>query len=797
MADCEDLINSAALDSELKEELMEAVEQGDTEMFESLLNRAKKGYDAKEMALENRIKKRAELEKYHAERAAGAKNPAKERQKSFEDEFSGKGYRSRGKGTSLDTDISSYKGRLMIAAMDLMESIKPKFMRPRQTERLQRATMKAYYEGTEGLSKGADAVSKQAELAAKSLQKLDDEMYKLKTDMGIEVTYREKYGIPIKHDPAKMEAMGEESWVKLVQDSGMADTVIPTPTQAAKGVTRESILRKMYNSITSYEVIQDEDLLNKVLGTGYRKPYMKERILQPTSGDGMMDYMNAAGAADNIYDAMVRKIDMVSRELAATRKFGIDYDSNVKWLANQVGKAAKNPKVANTGIAMWERLMNRALPGESTLLVNLLGDVRALMVITKLPATVITAVSDVNFTSTVTFMHGYKPLIRFQRNLAKLKPGSKSDRYTAGKLGLVVDDGMRYLANSTDWKAMNAHRGFKQAANMSTNISLLSPWTQMMKRAAGLDILANVGAVSDPKGQFLKTLQRYGISTEEYKVLQDGLTTISGVKFVDVNSPKIPDDLKIKVLSMAHSEINLMVPEMGVKAAAIITGRAKVGSGKEAVFSTLTQFQGFGVSQFFTHMVRTLDGFAQRGSSALYGPTLLVGGMMMGHISLSLNEINKGNDPRKLILPDGSMDKEYLMECFLKSGLVGPLGDYILTDPTLWGGLAKRAVGPGLGTAIDAFTMIAGPWHDAEASAESIFKEIYPAGLLSAAEKNAFFTRLPVARAAWDHTVSKFMHQSIDPRYWDKRSQVDQRMSDQGRGRFLEEQRMPDINLFQ
>ena len=796
MADCESLINSSNLPKEIREELMNAVEQGDKELFDDIVKRSAKEQVVRQARLKNSAEVRARLEKYHDGRT--------DTKAALQDELSGRGLKTQGKGTSMDTDIKAARSRLETVGGDFLDAVNPKFFKGQAAGRLVRATMKAYYEGRRGLSKGAEGVQKQAELAAKALQDADDLMYKMLDEAGLDVSYIPDYGVPLKHDAAKIKKMGEAAWVQLVKDVGMAGKIIPTPTQVSKGITQDKILESMYKNIISQGALPDDQMLRKVLGPDYRKGFMKERVLQPTDGDGVIAYMKAAGASDTVYDGMTRKFDMVAREYAAVKRFGLDYEDNFNWLANRTDVKLDSKKVSITARHMFDRLINKPLGYEPMLVSKLLGDVRSLMVIAKLPFTAITATSDVSFTNVTKLFSGYKPFVRMQRTLSRINPTKPGAKEMARKLGLIIDDSMRYLASETDWKNMSAHKFFKNMANLSTQISMLTPWTNMMKRNAGLDTLGSM-ATNKLRGAWGRTMARYGITKEEYSIMQQAITTIEGVKFVDVNLDIIPDDLKMKVMSTVFSEMSLMVPEMSTKAASWMSGRSERGRGKEAFISTLTQFQGFSASQLTTHWVRVMDSVAQGGSQAMYGPVLFFSSISMGHASISMAQIAMGNDPKKLVDQDGSVNWSYVLECVNKTGLAPVIGDYFMTDPTLYGGTEKKLLGPGIGMGVDAFKLAFAPlWQlkdEPGTLAEKFWGtlEKYYASrgrVLSFAERNTFFNRLPYTRAAWDHTLGKALHQLVDDRYFDKQTQLNQRMADEGRGRFIEEQRMPDINPF-
>lgn len=359
----------------------------------------------------------------------------------------------------------------------------------------------------------------------------------------------------------------------------------------------------------------------------------------------------------------------------------------------------------------------------------------------------------------------------------------KNDREFASRAGIIADS----LCDSMSrWTTESVgYRWSGKLANATMRLSLLSSWTDGIRRAFALNMMGAIGKLSRSSDwSKLKAwdkfqLEKYGITESDWKLFQlaktekyrecDMLTRSSVEEIADADLAKIGatrnDAMKAasKLMSILtnESQIASLQPDIFTRAG-VARGRKK-GDVWGELGKSFMLFKSFPFGMVNAHMMRLEDKgrflrdqgsgkYQVMASQTQYLATLILGTTVMGYVANQAKALIAGKD-----LEDPAA-KETWLSAFTAGGGAGILGDLLVNsmDDTKFGHPnVINFFGPVLGTMLSATDALdaARTGKDAGAKAARLVKSNLP------------FINIWYVKAALDHTMLNQMNEFLSPGY--------------------------------
>jgi hypothetical protein len=286
-----------------------------------------------------------------------------------------------------------------------------------------------------------------------------------------------------------------------------------------------------------------------------------------------------------------------------------------------------------------------------------------------------------------------------QNYIKLLNPANEQDRIFAARAGLVMEGMMNAMSTANRFADMEMHGVTGKAAEVVIRASGLSAMTDSLKAAFGMEFAFTLGdnfgkSLNDLDPNLQRSFKRYGITDADWDAFRKTeLIDYNGAKFADVTTPE-----GIRFHEMILSETGIAVPEPD----ALVRGMLSMGTSRGTFSGEMVRMfaalKGFPSSIITTHVFRMMYQ-TQGWDKAKYAANFLIGGAVMGGLTLQLKDIAMGREPREV-------DGKFIAAAMAQSGGLGIFGDFIFTDQNRFGSsLANTITGPSV-EALDKVTKL-------------------------------------------------------------------------------------------
>jgi len=170
---------------------------------------------------------------------------------------------------------------------------------------------------------------------------------------------------------------------------------------------------------------------------------------------------------------------------------------------------------------------------------------------------------------------------------------------------------------------------------------------------------------------------------------------------------KAREQAATKLLGAILEETDTAVIEPGALERAFTGAGLQRGSWKGELTRSFFLFKSFPLAMLTRHWSRGMS-LPNRGGRAAYLATLFAATTVLGVLSLQVNELLAGRDPRNLN-PAAKGGIRNWIQAMLKGGSLGIYGDFLFSDSTQYGNSPIATItGPVLGLAEDMFNLTQG-----------------------------------------------------------------------------------------
>jgi hypothetical protein len=511
-------------------------------------------------------------------------------------------------------------------------------------------------------------------------------------------------------------------------------------------------------------------------GKGVSSPFNAfSRTFHFKNADAWFRFQDRYGLQSNdLFGTMTGHLKGMAQEIALMERFGPSYRSTFQTLRDEaqaavkLGKTAKPNVIKMDGIGTADRSF-KVLTGEANGVENeaaagFMGALRQSLSAAQLGGALAISIPSDMFTAVTAAISNGVPVGKvLTRGFWDLFADNAEKRAAAARLDVIShsisDAGLSSMRYGDLDKAPKLFSGL---SSFVMRASGMERWTQVMKRAFTMEMLAHVAdqgrfafAKLDPK--FREFLERNNFTPAEWDTIRaTPKIDVQGAKFFDT-SLMTDHALAERLNAAVIDERKFAILEPDARVRGLTTGGYKRGTAGGELMRSIMQYKSFPLTMTLTHIRRgaNQDGYA---SKVAYLVPFVTGLTLMGAIGLQARQILQGKDPQ----PIGN--KEFWGRAFITGGALGPWGDLLNAAYTRTGntGIIANLAGPVAG-AIEDFSKLGLPNLRQEIEGEK--KQTFGAQVASTLRRYTPGTTLWYTRAAVDRMVWDNLQRLMDPDY--------------------------------
>lgn len=545
----------------------------------------------------------------------------------------------------------------------------------------------------------------------------------------------------------------------------------------------------------------------RVGGSGMRANRGSEsRQIHYRDADAYMAAQEAYGDK-NIMDLMFGHIDQISRDIALVETLGPNPNHAFKYFSESAfqHESVSSPRDISRSLNkqrkrldyLYTEVAGTREPPVSARIANWFDTYRGVNVASRLGSAVIMGFSDQGTIALTAKMNGM-PVMRVFSNEAKmLNPLNDQHRRIASRAGLGIDQLMGSMARwgadglGHDAEVAGRASGYSQtAATTLLRASGMNAIDAANRRAFGATMMDAVGyltrnheSMSSLEAGDRARLRNMGVTdtdfsvwrlaeTEDWRGIGDTILTagsiyritdeaLSEISARTRTSPqRLRDQAATKLLGSVLDETNMAIPAPGARERAFMHGGKARGEWGGELARSFWQFKSYSVSMVMKHWKRA---FAQQTGwgKAGYMAAIFASTTVLGAISLQLNEILLGRDPKNMLDADdttGVPGLRFALAAMLKGGALSIYGDFLFSDTTSYGTSPLAAIGGPVAGDIEALFKIRG-------TAQDLKGDQLGGNLVKFAKSHIPGANLWYTKAATDHMIFHQLQEYFSPGY--------------------------------
>lgn len=581
------------------------------------------------------------------------------------------------------------------------------------------------------------------------------------------------------HDDRRIIAAGVDQWVADILPKLDRARYIDEAGNRYDAAAMTELLRHAYETLATGG-------LNKLEPAGRANRGDKHRVLHFKDAESYLAYMSQYGKG-GLLQAMQGHVARLANDIGMLEMLGPNPNAQWRFLHDTARKTGDRDRVGVLGYLplpwktttqnMWEVLNGNAGRVVDVRSAEMWQAARNYTSATKLGSALLAGFSD---TGTYFLTSGYNRLGIGDSLMALVHALSKQDKEFANRSGLIAES---LISDMNRWAQENLGPGASgKFANFTMKASLLTGWTDWIKRAFSLNMMGSLGKMSRKPWAALHLedrarLERAGIAETDFKVWQMAQTE----KLRDSDMLTVPALRAISEADLAaagltlqdqHRAISKMLgfivnesenaavsPDLRTRA--YTTQGLARGTPAGEIQRSIMLFKGFPLAMISRHWGRVADQwhYGDHASSVAYAAGLIVGTTILGALSVDAKDLVMGKDAR-----DKNTAK-YWTAAFLQGGGAGIFGDLFYTG---MGGDNRAGVpnwvsllGPVAGTGADAVQLTFGNIGRAIRGEHTRFG----AESVQFARSNLPIVNLWYLKSAIDHAVLHDLQELLSPGY--------------------------------
>ncbi len=543
-------------------------------------------------------------------------------------------------------------------------------------------------------------------------------------------------------------------------------------------------LRHAYETIATggLNKIGDRPIVGKGMranrGNAARQIHFKD-------AEAYLDYQKLYGGKA-LWDIMVGHLNGLSKDIALVETYGPNPDHVFKSLLNELSsnEAIKNPsksrkidRLMRNTENLYNFVAGKTLPVANVRIAKFSQDLRNILVASRLGSAFLTSFTDVG-TMYLTAKVNNLPAAQLLKNqLAAFNPANKEELRLARRAGLAMET---LLGSVNCWATDNmGPSSSRWLANAVMRASGLSAWTDANKRAYGVTMMGSIGSLVKRHTNIAKVsrddfaiLKSKGINERDWSIWKlaeqedwgnGNNTMLTSESVMHIPNEKLtasgnPERVKFeaarKLLGIVTEEVDMAVVTPGARDTMKTYATLQRGSVLGELTRSLFLFKSFPIAMVARHWTRAMS-LPSAGGRAAY----LASTTFLGALSMQINDVASGKNPREMFNEDGY---KFWLNAMLKGGGLGLYGDFLFSDHTRYGqGAIQSLAGPVAGIIDDFIRLVQGvPLNAVEG------KPVQTGGDIVKMIKGLTpFANLWYTKAATDHLIFNRAQELFSPGY--------------------------------
>lgn len=665
--------------------------------------------------------------------------------------------------------------------MDTFEAVDPRFWGLMESnEGIKILTKEIFGEHT-----GVHEAAKGAEAWHKVATDLREQFNRLGGDIG----QLEDWNLPQHHSQVKIAKAGQEQWVSDTFGKLDRTKYMNEDGSLFNDAQLYSFLRNAWETLATGGINKMEPGVKGSSMVANR--HSDSRTIHFKDAESYLEYQQAYGEK-SLWGVITGHVAALSKEIGMLETYGPNPDNTFKTLLDkhlqsdamldptQTGKAQKESKRLSK---LYDFTAGKVDPIVNQRLAEAFDTLRNWLVSSRLGSAAVTALTDEATVHLTAKVNNLPEMQLIQNELAALNLANKTEENLAHRAGLGLDVMLNHLNRwgqdnlgntwsnkmaSTVMRAsgLEALDGARRRAFGVTYMSALGEMTRKYETLADIDpvdhrILMSKGITdTDWKVWKMAELEEFGAGNGV--LTPESIADIPDSALADLGNPaQIKREATLRLLGVVLEETDMAVIRPGAEERFISGAGMQRGTWKGELTRSFFLFKSFPISMIRRHWMRGL-GMETTGGKAAYIASLVVGTTMLGALSMTLNDMLSGKNPKNF-----DVTKEYgwrnWMNAFLKGGSLGIYGDFLFSGATQHGqnGPVATLLGPVAGLVEDAYNLTQGNILEALQGKDTNFG----AELVRFAKSNTPGANLWYAKAALDHLVFHQLQEYFSPGY--------------------------------
>jgi hypothetical protein len=607
---------------------------------------------------------------------------------------------------------------------------------------------------------------------------------------GGDVGQLEDWGLPHHHSQMKVAKAGREAWIADVLPILKREAYVNEDGSRMSEPQLDSFLSHAWETIATNGANKVDP--GQFKGGGARENRGNaSRQIHFKDAQSYIDYQ-AKYAERSLYEVMVGHVAGVSKDIAMVETMGPNPDHMFRYVRDALVIDAKHADQTKLGKieaearrveSLYNVVSGKTQPVASEHLARTFDTLRNWMGASRLGSSFITSFSD-DATMHLTAHVNNLPEMRLIANeLAALNPANKMEERMALRAGLSMNTMLSYL-NRFGQDGLGSSFSSK-LLNTTLRVSGLNAITEARRRAFGVTYMHALGAIVRDHADLAAIdkddhaiLLSKGITPTDFAVwkkaeLEDwgsgnntmltpeAIYRIPDASLQELGDPKVlKEQAATRLLGATLEETDVAVIEPGARERAQVGEGVQRGTIKGELLRSFYQFKSFPLAMIEKHWQRGMS-YPNKGGRAAYLATLLAATTILGMVSLQVDQVLQGKDPRNLN-PAKKGGVRNWIAAMLKGGSLGIYGDFLFSDSTSGGNspLASLA-GPVAGMAEDFFKLTQGSIMKASQGKRTNFG----AELVRFIRGNTPGASIWYAKGALDHLIFHRLQEYFSPGY--------------------------------
>jgi hypothetical protein len=571
--------------------------------------------------------------------------------------------------------------------------------------------------------------SKVAQKIAAIAEGVTNEMVGRQNRAGAWIQKMAGYVIRQTHDRSVIRQVGGGSKEKSFKV--WSDYILPRldHKRTFKGNDPLKFLRNVHEGLYSsvHGPVGDETEIVNGFSINLGRKASKERVLHFKDANAAFEYNQEFGTK-NLRDSLFGDIFFRSRNIALMENFGPNAEAVLDKAIRELGEEAR---VADNAAELTDSLKDwrikaafNTITGKNDLpssygLAKVANTIRVMTTLSKMGATVISAVTDKGFFQSEMAFQGISGLDTMGKQITLFAKKSKQEKQMLRYMGVALDGLIGNTVSRYTMHTSVAGVGHRMQQKLF-DINFMNWWTDNHKGAAAELMAAHLGEhasmrLEDLPGELSHILSLYNISRSEWDALRstawtpegqehrvitadkvneipdatiDALVEEQGLTVTKANRDRVRDRLESKLRTYIADRVDIAVPSPGAAEKKYLTMNTQAGTPLGEAVRMLTLFKSFPVAVLNKIIARDVYGNGansikdwvmndHKGKFRVMQTVAMA--TALGYLSGVIRDALKGREPKPLTV-DGKINFPTLQDAMLRGGGAGLLGDLLFAE---------------------------------------------------------------------------------------------------------------------